>query len=294
VSNAIGRQWLFNRGYGAIGGAPTPPERDNVARFSTEGGVPLVWGWAGLGAAAALLSRRSRWPAAACGAWLAWQLVFWGATTHLQSRFLITTLLPGVGLIGLGTAAVLDRLPASRRVGGGWVAAALVVLPIWAVALSVVWSQTPASIDPAGRRVQYPVAMVVDAWPLSPRGVAPLHPVNALPPDSRTLIVADNSRLLYIDRPFAYATAFDPDPLGRIVRSHGPAPANITAALRREGFTHVYLGRSELARLRRTYGYDPGVTPALLDRLVAAGWRQVGPQIYALPAVSPTPSPSPD
>lgn len=295
LGSALWRQWLGNQGYGAFGGRSTPPERDNVARFTLEGGLPIFWLLATAGAVIGLCLKRCRFATIGCMAWLAWQLAFWAFATHLQSRFLVVTLVPGSLLIGVGLSALLRALPDERRGPAAWIAAAAIVLPIATVADQVIRSQPAPAIDadgrllrdPLGRVVPVPVAMAVDAWPLDARAADTMHPVNALPPDTRTLVVADNARLLYLNRPFAYATPFDPNPLGQLIRDHGPDAADITAALRDAGFTHVYLGVSELNRLHRTYGFDPDVTLDTLGRLVREGrWRQVAPQLYALPGVT--------
>jgi hypothetical protein len=301
IARAAWRQWLGNAGYGAVGGGPTPVERDNVARFAVEGGVPVLWLAAAGGALMMLIDRRSRGVAGLCIVWLAWMLAFWAVATHLQSRFLVTTLLPGVLLIGVGLSVAIARLPTARRSMGLAIAGVLLVLPIYLSAWSILQRQTPPArdehdrltLDRAGRPVGWPVAAVIDAWPLDAHGTAPLHPINALPPDTRTLVVADNHRLLYVARPIAYATPFDPNPLGRAIRHHGPDPRTVTAALQDAGFTHIYVGWSELDRLHRTYGYDPDVTPDALHRLIATGWRPVAPQLYALPTASAASSASP-
>ncbi|MEO0587604.1 MAG: hypothetical protein AAF078_08185, partial [Planctomycetota bacterium] len=300
LTASFSRQWLTNRGYGALGGSPPPPERDNVARFALEGGVPVLWLATLLAAVAGLAHPRTRWPTAALLAWLAWQLAFWAFSTHRQSRFLIPTLLPTLLILGLGFDRLLRFLPAARRPVVSWSLALPLVAMLFAVAWQVVQAQTPppqgaTQRDAAGRLLGLPLAVVIDAWPLTPQGLEAQHPVNALAPDTRTLVVADNSHLLYITRPFAYATPFDPDPLGQTLRAQNHNPAAVTAALRDAGFTHVYLGWSELARLHRTYGYDPDVTQENLVALIQrAAWQPLTRELYALPpAPAAPPSPAP-
>ncbi|MEM6332521.1 MAG: hypothetical protein AAF823_04185 [Planctomycetota bacterium] len=296
---SFNRQWLTNRGYGALGGSPPPPERDNVARFALQGGLPALWLATLLAAIAALAHPRTRWPTAALLAWLAFQLAFWAFATHRQSRFLIPTLLPTLLILGLGFDRLLRALPTARRPVASWSLALPLVAMLFAVAWQVIQAQTPPPQgnpprDAAGRPLSLPLAVAIDAWPLTPQGLAPQHPVNALPSDTRTLVVADNSRLLYLTRPFAYATPFDPDPLGQTLRAHAHDPAAVTAALRDAGFTHVYLGWSELARLHRTYGYDPDTTQQNLATLIQrAAWQPLTRELYALPPAPPSPA-SPD
>ena len=84
------------------------------------------------------------------------------------------------------------------------------------------------------------------------------HPINQfVPRGGKVLLIADVSRLLYIRRPVIYNSAFDPDPLGRIIReTHGDDPA-ITAALKKLGVTHVWVHWAEFVR----YGIRMVTTP---------------------------------
>ena len=278
---AFTRQWLLNTGYGAFAGRSTPPEQDNVARFPLEYGVPVLWLAVGIATVLALLRRMTRRPAIAMLVMLVIQLAFWLAATHLQSRFLIPTLIPACVLIGIGFGRV-EALLAQRS---AWVmptgGTALVVVLV-VVSLTTLWSQTPpVPSSTVGSR--YAVHEIVDAM-----NIFDQHPINALPEDSKTYIVADNSSLLYLRRPIGYHSAFDANPLGEMIRHH----EDVTAALRDAGYTHVYIGWSELARLHRTYGFDPDVTRDKLIELIQSGWTPVptGSQTPALFALPPRPT----
>ena len=60
-----------------------------------------------------------------------------------------------------------------------------------------------------------------------------------------------------------------------------PTPAPLAARLRAAGYTHLFVGYSELERLHATYGFDEAVTPDRLQHLTR-GW----PVVYAAgPAV---------
>lgn len=97
----------------------------------------------------------------------------------------------------------------------------------------------------------------------------------ALPADSRTLLIGDGA-VFYFDKPIRYATVFNRDPW--VARAAAGAPAReLVADLRREGFTHVAFDWSEIARLRRTYGFPEIVTPAFAAALEAAGLERVRP-----------------
>ena len=265
--DALLRQWLTNSGYGAWGGRPTMPETDNVARFPTEHGVPVLWLATAIGGIVAVASRRARGPAIAMGSLLLFQLMFWTSTTHLQSRFLIPTLIPGCILIGLGLGVMVRVLSAKFT----WAAAFLVMI-LAIKSLMTFWSQTVTVHTTLGPR---PIAVyqIIDAMD----HLFDVHPINGLAPNSKTLLIADNTALLYLRRPIGYSSAFDECPLGSLLRRWSD-PGQITAALHKAGYSHVYIGWSELERLHRTYGFDPDVTTAALKRLIAHGWRPVNPQ----------------
>lgn len=289
---ALARQWLFNTGYGAVGGHATPVESRNIARFDTEGGVP-VWGLA-VGASFVFLLCLPGWRrvALAMGMLLALQVIIWMALTHLQSRFLMPTLLPGAILIGLGSAQLDQRTRREQR----WMTPLLVsgmILVLTALSFSQLMSQTiPLTLED-GRRVRASPGLLIDSLGDPTRGrpgLAGGHPINQLPASSCTLLVADNARLFYIRRPFVYHSAFDASPLGRMIRQAQGDPEAVNLLLKQEGITHVWVHWGELDRLHATYGYDPDVTRETLSRLIASGWRQVPlsvdtrtASLYALP-----------
>ncbi|MEM1446625.1 MAG: hypothetical protein AAGF84_11245 [Planctomycetota bacterium] len=272
---ALLRQWLMNAGYGAIGGWRTPTETQNIARFPREYGVPILW----LGMAAAtvlvLWRGRRRWtsesfvaarPAVVLlFAWLAFQLLAWFALTHQQSRFLTTSVVPGMLILGMGLACVA-RWP--RLLWGGFTLAAMSLLSI-----SLLWSQTLAGSHPdTGERTSLPPWFLSDAFaspahPLNPDG----HPVNALPPSATVMVVADTSRLFYLQPNLVYASAFDASPLGPVLDEAQGDADRAAALLREAGVTHLWVGWSELRRLHNTYGHDERVTEAAVANLVR-GW----------------------
>ena len=264
---ALNRQWLFNTGYGAAGGQPTPPEKDNIARFEREYGWPVLWGAMLLAALATVRQLRLRRAVGAMLLVLGVQLGFWLVATHLQSRFLVVTLLPACVVIGLGLGKAQQTM--SRRLR--WViplASAALVGALAITSLSVMWGQTQwLTLD--GERVRAAPLTLVDALPLIEQ-----TPLDDLPMGSHVYLVADSSSLLYIDPPITYHSAFDRNPLGDVVRQHEGDPAAITEALRQRGITHVWVHWSELDRLHRTYGFDEAVTETTMRQL-GATWRVV-------------------
>ncbi len=290
--DALGRQWLFNTGYGAVGGQPTPREMQNVARFETEGGVPTLWIVVAVGGVLLLIHKDTRRFAGGLLLMLGMQVLFWMFATHMQSRFLLPTVLPAGLIVGLGygrlVALTKQRAPTVAPVVGS-----ALVVTLGLISFATLISQTRTVRDPAnGEVLQTPLWVAVNAQITTHPDALDTHPINRLPENSKTLLVADNSGLLYLRRPFLYATAFDDAPLGKIIRETGGIqddPARVNQALRSAGVTHIWVHWSELARLHGTYGHDPDVTEQTLSRLIATGWQTLetvgrSATLYALPA----------
>ncbi|MEZ6189735.1 MAG: hypothetical protein R3C45_00410 [Phycisphaerales bacterium] len=281
--DALGRQWLFNTGFGAVGGHITPHETQNMARFDREGGVPPLWIAVAVAGVLLLTHKDMRRPAGALLLMLGVQVLFWMFATHMQSRFLLPTLLPACLIAGLG----YDRLRTITKPKAPTAAPLLgsaVILTLAVTGYATLASQTRTVPDPqTGEPLQLPIWSAIDA-PIDNAD----HPINRLPEKSKTLLVADNSGLLYLDRPFVYATAFDEDPLGRIIRASKDDPEKVNQALHDGGITHVWVHWAELDRLRNTYGHDRDVTPQTLEKLIATGWQPIetvgrSATLYALP-----------
>lgn len=281
--DALGRQWLFNTGYGAVGGQTTPREMQNMARFDKEGGVPTLWIAVAIAGVLLLIHKDTRRPPGALLLMLGVQVLFWMFATHMQSRFLLPTLLPACLIAGLGYDR-LRTITKSRAPTAAPLIGSAVILTLAVTGYVTMASQTRTVPDPlTGEPLQLPIWSGIDA-PIDNAD----HPINRLPENSRTLLIADNSGLLYLHRPFVYATAFDEDQLGKMIRKAGGDPKKINHALRSAGITHIWVHWSELDRLHSTYGHDRDVTPETLEKLIATGWHPVetagrAATLYALP-----------
>jgi len=283
--DALHRQWLGNTGFGALGGETTPRESQNIARFSSERGLPVFW-FACLAGFALCLGHPRTWRIAVVMlAVIAWQLIFWRLGTHMQSRFLIHTLLPAGVILGIGAGRV-------REVGSGIsnmlepIASMALLLPLLLVCLTTLWQQTPRlGSSQWDETIHQPLWLSIDALgdPDNPDDLNKpgTHPINLLPDDSLTLILADNSSLLYIERPIRYASAFDQNHLGNIIRDNDGDIESINADLREMGITHIWVGWSEIARLSATYGFDDAITPKLLTELAKSWWPGLDPRLQA-------------
>lgn len=273
---AVWRQAIGNTGYGAWGGGETPTESKNIARFATEGGLPVLWIAAGLGLALGFMNRKTRWLSAVLAVMLVGQFVWWLSMTHLQSRFLVVAIVPlcaGAGLLlgFLDKWKIGSSLTVGRLVAGG-LGGVLVV-----VSLTTTWSQTTLLATPDGQRPSAPLWLLVDGLP-APHGTDVMQdlPLKALPDDSKVMVVGNNQSLFYIDRDMVYASAFDASPITAML-GVSQAPDELARRLRADGVTHLWLGYSELDRLHATYGFDASVTTDRLQGLVRA-WKHLGGQ----------------
>lgn len=278
---------MRNAGYGAVGGRPTPRETENVARFDREGGVPALWLAVVIGSVLVMLHQASRRTGGALLMMLGIQVGFWLFATHMQSRFLLPTLLPACLIAGSGyeRLSVLARAKAPSATPLIGIAIVITMVTMSYVTLN---SQTKTVPNPeGGPPLQTPIWMAIEA-PIGNNE----HPINQLPEDSKTLLVADNMGLLYLRRPFVYASAFDEAPLGNIIRRAGGEPTDVNQLLREAGITHVWVHWAELSRLHRTYGHDAEVTIESLRSLIATGWQPIqavdrSATLFAMPPLSP-------
>ncbi len=284
---ALMRQWLFNTGYGAVGGWEKPTEARNIARFGREYGVPLLWLSAITGAVLALAKPASRRIAVVLFLWIGFQLVAWHVVTHLQSRFLVTTLVPGVVLVGVGLSLMFSPDTRNRMILGNVWAVGLVA-GLTVLSMLTFWSQTQLGLDEVtGESAPLPPWALADALASDTHPFHPTHhPINQLPPDATVLVVADTSRLFYFQPTLVYASAFDRSPMGDVLDAAREQEISPASVLAERGVTHVWIGWSELRRLHATYGHDERVTEDRL-RAVIAGWPVVvdlgGSTLVAVP-----------
>ncbi len=285
-------RWLLDAGFGGVGpvagpGSASGQEAYDITRFPRTGLVPALWLSALLGAILALRSPVLRRPALAMLLIIAVSLAVWVLATHQQSRFLIPTIWPACVLVGLGMHVAGRLRPIGGRLGWSLVWALILTGLLSFDSFDIFFHQTAlrrvagpeASIPP--HLMHLPPWLIVDSLPVQRNPTLAMqdgalpgdHVINNLPPDSRTLIVAD-ATVFYIRRPISYHSAFDPDPLGALIRASQDDAPKVTARLKAMGFTNVWVNWSELDRLHRTYGYDPDVTARSVSSLAQrGGWR---------------------
>jgi hypothetical protein len=70
-----------------------------------------------------------------------------------------------------------------------------------------------------------------------------------------------------------YSTVFNRNLLSAVLRKQ--TPAERLALLKEQGIRLIWINWAEVERLRRTYGFDPAITPEAVKTLAEAGVREV-------------------
>jgi hypothetical protein len=244
---------------------------------SLGGRVQAVWGgviahprtgpalWL-LGAAAVVLAPRAAWPWAVM---LIVQLAGWAGLTHLVDRMAVPVL---PVLFVLGARLAEDRRTAVRSAAFG---VALLGAALNLYRVQGLYYDHARVVEENGRTARLGLHgqtawFVEGQWP----GTAHLGFINReLSADARILMVAD-ARPFYVRRWCEACVVFNPNPLAAAVRDSRDAAA-VLEWLRSTGYTHVYVDRVEMRRLRATYGFWPEIDEALFDRLERAGLKRI-------------------
>jgi hypothetical protein len=182
------------------------------------------------------------------------QLLVWGLATHLYARFAVVFLIP----LALLAGRALDTNAAGTRtalvlgvalVGIGWNL-------YFAASLNRTESPNgaPASLIYEGELPEYHYFTAVN---------------DHLPEDARVLLIGD-ARPFYFRRHVDYCVVFNQDPFAEAVRLANDN-REIIGWLRQREYSHVLVHWTELARLSRTYGFPPEITPELFANLERNG-----------------------
>jgi hypothetical protein len=264
------QQWLAF-GWGA---APVPGDAWRPLWSFLPALVMIAAVWA---VAASARTRCVRTPHAICALIVVVQLIAWWTGTHLQSRFLIPTAIPGAVLV----ACALAHLP---RAGNS---------PVVAIAL-IVWSAQPAMAflhdgpdpraaalwigaahDLSGRRpysddgsVHAPAAGTSSAEP----GAAPanlVQAINALDAQSARVASVGLSATAWVSPGIAldWCSVWDRGAVAQALAAtggDGQAAARLLAA---DGWTHLAIDQVMLDVWTRSGWIDPILTPEAIDGL---------------------------
>jgi len=204
----------------------------------------------------AFLRRGSRRFAAAVGVYAAYLFATWWLLTHRLDRFWLPMLPPLAVLAGLGADWTRVRAWSALL----WPLVGLAVLANLAYAVTPLtglgeWTGDLYALRRSVPRMLNPALAETDA---------------SLPPDAKVLMVGQ-AAVFHFEHPLIYNTVFDDETFETLAK--GRTPAEVRAALKRLGVTHVFVDWFDIERYRSpgNYGFTPFVTPAEFDRLVKAG-----------------------
>ena len=203
-------------------------------------------------AALALFTGIQAWLLALC---LLVQVLAWITCTQLQARFLLPAVIPLAWMLGMAA----DLLPgycafAAAGLAVQAAACALLLRPEAGLLFGPINPQMPA---PIGAAISLP-----EDWLLSP------------PPPGQftshtTYYLEGLSTPLYIRGHVIYSTVFDRNKLARAFH-HGGAAAALRY-LQSHHVNYLILDWPEIIRLRKTYGFDPIITPKNIAKLQSLG-----------------------
>jgi len=253
----------------------------------------LPWlGMLGLGVAIARRSK-SAFVSISLVVMLALQMAFWLFFTHLKSRFMLPSVVPLSLGIGLGVATLLghfegrntgnplDRPPPGNRVLGS---VGVVLALAWCMVPVFIFAGEPQSnmAAPAARvgRIDF---ITGEAFAKHDReqlaGVSHVIAINNLPSDAHTLLIGEASPF-YLAGHITYQTTWDRGPMSHVMREYPDNPQQWIAALREQGFTHLFVNSAMLERWERAGWNDPLITAAR----VSSAAEQFAVRVQVTPA----------
>jgi hypothetical protein len=194
----------------------------------------------------------------------------WMALTHLQSRFLLPAVLP----VALITGLSVER-PATWRV----VATMAVVLQALFVPFVFLQDLKGAGGGDIG------VA-------LAPAGMLARAPQAIIWPDVRAtegrpgIMLVGAATAFYFRWPVVYNTVWDKGELAEWLRTD--SGGRVVERLKEAKIKYLVVDWGEMERLRKDYGFEPGVTVEAMDSLVKAGLTKAsagraGLEAYVVP-----------
>ncbi|MEM1328925.1 MAG: hypothetical protein AAGG07_00040 [Planctomycetota bacterium] len=205
-----------------------------------------------VGLIASLIAAHTRRLGAVLAAGLGIGLLAWLLLTHIQSRFLIPLVVPGVVLLALASTVH------ARAV---WVLVAAGALQASASVAQFLAQRDGSPVLPGGSNLFTGRAAGRDAEEAERMARAnPVALVNlALPRDARVMLIGEAIPFYYL-RPTVYATTWDRPPIVDAIESRPGDPGAWTNAARSLGVTHALINFSELTRLERSGWNDPALT----------------------------------
>jgi hypothetical protein len=232
---------------------------------------------AGLAGLVALARRRT---GALLAALLAAQLLFWLLATHLQSRFLLPTVVP----LSIAASALLAGLAWRRTVAFALLAASLLPLLVFRGERSIPDAASGRLVGTPAYLIGGQAFATGDAFAAALRGApeperqaailasAPVaFFVNHLLPADAGILLVGESRLFHLRRPVVASSVWDRGVFDRVVAANPDAPESWREALLAEGIRYVVLDLDMLDRWRASGWLNPALTPERLARFVGSG-----------------------
>ena len=208
-----------------------------------------------------LITGRGRRPVVQYGVVLLVQLGLWLGLTHLYARFAVVFLVPLVILGGRFLGEL--RTPLQK-------AGLLVLLggAVWNLIFLAGLYRTHLYTDAGRISIEgTPGVFTTGRMP----GHRHLSVINDELPEGSKLLLVGEARAFYFLGDVSYCTVFNRNPFVEAVEAATDA-SDVGAWLTAHGYTHVYVGWSEIGRLRRSrYGFSAAITPDRFERLTTAG-----------------------
>jgi hypothetical protein len=254
-----------------------PPE-DSLIKF-----VGLLWFVLPLGVALAFARTQTRGMAGLLLVVMCVQLVAWLFFTHLAARFLLPVTVPLALLMAL---AAQNRPREILLIGGLRVAVAtalaihamctiFLLLPEVGLLGGTAHAEgTAPPPQPIGQVFEQQINVALMGHPELQRPGGMVDP-SQIPEPERVLLVGDATAWRYAGRAdqVVYSTVFNRSLLGDVLALDDNAKR--LDLLHARGIHWILINWPEIERLRRTYGFDPRITPEAVQSLTAAGLTEV-------------------
>ena len=200
---------------------------------------------------------------------LAAQFLAWAAFTHIQARFLLPVLVPGVLLITVVTADIKNRLtPAPFRA----VAVLLTLFILIGSGTTILIFLRQRDGQPCFQLEDWADDVLTGKFYhdhpelLKENIPTPGYYINYQPDSVKYVYLLGDATPLYYKRDVLYHTTWDTSPLGELARQSADS-GTWARGLQQRGITHLLVDYGEIERLHSDGWYDPAVTPALVRRL---------------------------
>jgi hypothetical protein len=229
------------------------------------------------GAAVLLMLRReTRKAAAVLTVGVAAGFAFWIAATHGQSRFLMP-LLPNLacalGVLAAWLVGDGEARPPLRRLS--LIFACVMPLIASAAALRLFLTENHAhpnewltrgvsEVSGEALAARFDSMTLDERRQIQSNAPPTIYSAVMMRDAGDKLFLLGDATPLYFTVPLVYSTTWDRSVLGEAMAKFPDEPAAWTRAIQKTGATYILINDAEIARYRRTYGFDDAITPERL------------------------------